>query len=126
MIGSEQKLKSQRTVASPANQKIRSWLWQRNPFMAKYRLSNTAVDDLIRIYQYGLTIFGEKQADEYYNSFFDQFDALASRPYSFDAVDYIKSGYRRCPCGVDTIYFRIVDDEVEIMTIVGMQDLKLL
>lgn len=94
--------------------------------MAKYRLSNTAVDDLIRIYQYGLTIFGEKQADEYYNSFFDQFDALASRPYSFDAVDYIKSGYRRCPCGVDTIYFRIVDDEVEIMTIVGMQDLKLL
>ncbi|MBK8110400.1 MAG: type II toxin-antitoxin system RelE/ParE family toxin [Saprospiraceae bacterium] len=92
--------------------------------MAKYRLSNTAVDDLIRIYQYGLTIFGEKQADEYYNSFFDQFDAIASRPYSFEAVDYIKSGYRRCPCGVDTIYFRVADDEVEIMTIMGMQDLK--
>lgn len=94
--------------------------------MAKYRLSNTAVDDLIRIYQYGLTIFVEKQADEYYNSFFDQFDAIASRPYSFEAVGYIKSGYCRCPCGVDTIYFRIAGDEVEIMTIMGMQDLNAL
>ena len=94
--------------------------------MAKYSLSNTAVDDLIRIYQYGLSIFVEKQADEYYSSFFDQFDAIASRPHSFEAVDYIKSGYRRCPSGVDTFYFRIAGDEVEIMTIIGMQDLNAL
>jgi toxin ParE1/3/4 len=39
-------------------------------------------------------------------------------------VDYIKEGYRRCPCGSDTIYYRIYDNMVEIMAIVGMQDLK--
>jgi toxin ParE1/3/4 len=39
-------------------------------------------------------------------------------------VDYIKAGYRRCPCGSDTIYYRINDNIVEIMAIVGMQDLK--
>ena len=33
-------------------------------------------------------------------------------------------GYRRCPCGSDTIYYRINDNMVEIMAIVGMQDLK--
>jgi toxin ParE1/3/4 len=41
-------------------------------------------------------------------------------------VDYIKEGYRRCPCGSDTIYYRIIDNMVEIMAIVGMQDLKIL
>jgi len=39
-------------------------------------------------------------------------------------VDYVKKGYRRCPCGSDTIYYRIDNNIVEIMAIVGMQDLK--
>jgi toxin ParE1/3/4 len=49
---------------------------------------------------------------------------IAERPYSFESVDYIKKGYRRCPCGSDTIYFRITDNVVEIMAIIGMQDLN--
>lgn len=90
--------------------------------MGKYRISNIAKDDLIRIHQYGARVFGMKQADEYYNAIFDHFDLIAERPFSFEAVDYIKNGYRRCVCGVDAIYFRINNDEVEIMTIIGRQD----
>lgn len=92
--------------------------------MAKYRLSNAAKEDLIRIHHYGVKKFGMNQADKYFDSFFEYFDIIAQQPFSFESVDYIKKGYRRCVCGSDSIYFRIADDIVEIMTIIGRQDLK--
>ncbi len=92
--------------------------------MSKYRLSNVAKEDLIRIHLYGTKKFGVKQANNYFDTFFDHFDLIAERPFSFEAVDYIKPGYRRCVCGVDSIFFRMNDDIVEIMTIIGRQDLK--
>jgi toxin ParE1/3/4 len=91
--------------------------------MSKYRLSVTAKEDLIRIYQYGLQKFGEKQADKYFQSFFEYFDTIAERPESFESVDFIKPGYKRCVCGVDSIYFKMNEDIVEIMAIIGRQDL---
>ena len=92
--------------------------------MAKFRLSNSAKEDLIRIHHYGVKKFGMSQADKYFDSFFKYFDIIAQRPYSFESVDFIKNGYRRCVCGWDSIYYRINDDTVEIMAIVGKQDLK--
>lgn len=92
--------------------------------MAKYRLSIEAKNDLIRIHQYGIQKFGEVQADLYFESFFTSFDQIAERPFSFESVDYVKSGYRRCVCGVDTIYFRVHENMVEIMAIVGKQEIK--
>jgi toxin ParE1/3/4 len=92
--------------------------------MAEYRLSNAAREDLIRIHHFGVEKFGMIQADEYFDSIFDCFEIIAQRPFSFESVDYIKKGYRKCPCGSDTIYYRINENMVEIMAIVGMQDLK--
>jgi len=94
--------------------------------MTNYRLSNTAKEDLIRIHHYGVKTFGEKQADKYFNSFFEYFDRISKSPYSFESVDYIKIGYRKCVCGSDSIYFKInnKDKAIEIMAIVGRQDLK--
>lgn len=91
--------------------------------MSKYRLSNVAKEDLIRIHHYGTKKFGVKQADKYFDAFFEHFDLIAERPFSFEAVDFIKPGYRRCVCGVDSIFFRMNDEVVEIMTIIGRQDL---
>ena len=92
--------------------------------MANYRLSNVAKDDLIRIHQYGMARFGEIQADRYFEQLFEYFDIIAQRPYSFESVDYIKTGYRRCTCGADSIYYRLNDDMVEIMAIIGRQDVS--
>ncbi len=92
--------------------------------MAKYRVSNDAKEDLIRIHHYGIAKFGMKQADKYFDSFFDCFDRIAQRPFSFELVDYIKKGYRRCVCGSDSIFFRINNDFVEIMAIIGRQDIS--
>ncbi len=92
--------------------------------MAKYRLSNDAKEDLIRIHHYGIEKFGMSQADKYFDTFFEYFDIIAKRPFSFESVDYIKKGYRRCVCGSDSIYYRINKDVVEIMAIVGRQDIN--
>lgn len=92
--------------------------------MAEYRLSNEAKNDLIRIHQYGVEKFGLAQADKYFHAFFECFETIAHRPFSFESVDYIKKGYRRSVCGVDSIYFRIRNGTVEIMAIIGRQDLN--
>ena len=92
--------------------------------MAKYRLSNSAKEDLIRIHQYGVQKFGMAQADKYFGSFFKYFEIIAQRPFSFESVDFIKNGYRRCVCGSDSIYYRINEDTIEIMAIIGRQDLN--
>ena len=92
--------------------------------MADYKLTNEAKEDLIQIHQYGVERFGMAQDDKYFDSFFKHFDIIAQQPYSFESVDYIRNGYRRCACGVDSIYYRITNDIVEIMAIVGRQDLE--
>lgn len=92
--------------------------------MVNYRLSNSAKEDLIRIHQYGIRKFGVTQADKYFDSFFEYFEIIAQRPFSFESVDYLKKNYRRCVCGSDSIYFKLNGEIVEIMAIVGKQDLQ--
>lgn len=92
--------------------------------MANYKLSNVAKEDLIRIHHYGVLQFGVNQADKYFDAFFVHFDLIAKNPLSFEAVDFIKPGYRRCICGVDSIFFKLNGDGVEIMTIIGRQELS--
>lgn len=91
--------------------------------MTDYRPSNAAQDDLIRIHRYGVKKFGMAQADKYFESFFEYFNIIAQRPYSFESVDFIKEGYRRCVCGSYSIYYKINNDTIDIMAIVGKQDL---
>ncbi len=92
--------------------------------MARFKISNLAQEDIIRVHQYGLLHYGEKIADDYITLLFEYFETIASNPTAFEAVDFIKSGYRRCPCKSNTIYYRLTNGVVEIMTIVGAQDLK--
>jgi toxin ParE1/3/4 len=92
--------------------------------VAKYRLSNTAKEDLIRIHQFGIQKFGETQADKYFENFFEYFEIIASNPFQFEAVDFIKKGYRRCPCGSDSIYYKLSKENVDIMAIVGKQEIN--
>lgn len=92
--------------------------------METYRLSEDAKNDLIRIHQHGVRNFGEAQADRYYQAFFDRFEQIAEQPYLYLAVDYIRKGYRRSVCGTDSIYYRVNGDTVEIMNILGQQDIK--
>jgi len=92
--------------------------------MAKYKLSKEAKKDLIRIHHYGVANFGIKQVDKYFYSFFDQFEIIAERPFSFEQVNHIKDGYRRSVLESDSIYFRMNKHHIEIMTIIVRQDVN--
>lgn len=91
--------------------------------MASYRISEDAKADLERIYRRGLREHGEAQADRYFEAFFERFEQLAAQPYLYQGVDEIRPGYRRSVCGVDSIYYRVVDGTVEIMRILGQQEI---
>ena len=90
--------------------------------MASYRISEDAKADLRRIYRHGVREYGDVLADQYYDAFFDRFEELAEQPYLYQAVDEIREGYRRSVCGVDSIYYRVEGNTVEIMAILGQQD----
>jgi toxin ParE1/3/4 len=90
--------------------------------MPKFRLAETARQDLIDIAQYGDERFGIRQSDRYRDQLKQRFQLLAARPLFYPAVDHIRTGYRRSVCGVHSIYYRIDGDAVEIMRILGRQD----
>ena len=90
--------------------------------MTKYRLSNLAKQDLIDIAIYGDKNFGIQQSDQYRDKLQNRFELLAEQPFLFPAVDHIHTGYRRSVCGKHSIYYRIKDNIIEIMRILGQQD----
>lgn len=64
--------------------------------MGKFKLNIVAKEDLIRIHHYGVHQFGKKQADEFFDTFFKHFELIGENPFSFESVEFIKPGYRRC------------------------------
>jgi toxin ParE1/3/4 len=91
--------------------------------MASYRLSPNAKDDLERIWFYGFEHWGVTEADRYIEAFYQRFAELAEQPLLYRAVDDIREGYRRSVCGRDSIYYRIDGEDVEIMAVIGQQEL---
>ena len=59
--------------------------------MANYKLSNAAKEDLIRIHHFGVEKFGIRQADKYFNSFFDYFEMISNNPFSFEILPVLFS-----------------------------------
>lgn len=92
--------------------------------MGNYKLTQKAEEDLIRIHQWGVENHGEVRADKYYNAFFKRFEELADNPFLYSSVDEIREGYHRSVCGSDSIYYRIVHEGVEIIRVLGQQDIE--
>ena len=90
--------------------------------MASYRLNEEADEDLDRLYEYGVLNFGLVQADRYYDELIQRFHELVETPCLWQAVDYIRAGYRRSVYGSYSIYYRIDGDNIEIMRILGHED----
>jgi toxin ParE1/3/4 len=70
----------------------------------------------------GLVNLGWNKANKYYEMFFECFSKIASNPILFPNANHYKEGYRYCVCGVDTIFYKINADEIEIMAIIGRQN----
>ena len=93
--------------------------------MAKFRLKINALarEDLRELYREGFLTWGEDQADRYYDELIKHFDLLCENPSLFRAVDEIREGYRRSVCAKHAVYYRVVDDELEIMAVIKHQDI---
>ena len=91
--------------------------------MTNYKVSQEAENDLYRIWLYGLETFGQRQADSYYDAFFNRFEAIVRSPYQYPEADE-QSGYRKSVCGADTIYYRIEGETVAIVRVLGRQDVN--
>lgn len=89
--------------------------------MYSYKLNIQIEEDLTRIFEYGIGRFGLVQAQKYYDVLFDCFSKIASNPFLFPEAIRYKKGYRFCVCGVDTIFYKINADEIEIMAVIGRQ-----
>ena len=89
--------------------------------MYSYKLNIQIEEDLTRIFEYGIGRFGLVQAQKYYDMLFDCFSKIASNPFLFPEAIRYKKGYRFCVCGVDTIFYKINADAIEIMAIIGRQ-----
>jgi len=91
--------------------------------MANYKLNEDAEDDLKRIYRYGVLEHGLAQADKYFDMLFEQFEELAENPLHYAVAEDLRPNYRRCVCGANSIYYRIENNYIEIVRILGRQDI---
>ncbi|WP_286912564.1 type II toxin-antitoxin system RelE/ParE family toxin [Flavobacterium sp. UBA4197] len=94
--------------------------------MAKFYLTNKAVEDLGDIWNYTVETWSENQAEIYYSLIIDSFQELASKPNqgkSYDVVERNVLGYKT---GQHVIFHRIVTErEIEVIRIShGMMDMK--
>ena len=88
------------------------------------KIADGAESDLDDLYTYGFNSWGEARADGYYNGLLERFDQLCDNPYLYTAVDDIREGYRRSVYGAHSIYYRIQGDTIEIMALIGQQDIE--
>ncbi len=89
--------------------------------MASYRLTASAIEDLDRLYEFGILTFGIDLADRYYDGLVSHFQFIADNPLSYAKIDFIKLGYRRSPYQAHSVYYRLDENDVVIARILGRQ-----
>lgn len=94
--------------------------------MAKYYLTNKAVEDLSEIWEYTFKNWSEKQADKYYDLLLTACDELAKNPKLGKPYDIMTSGILGFKSGEHLIFNRLISaQEIELVRILhGMMDLK--
>lgn len=94
--------------------------------MAKYFLTNKAVDDLSRIWDYTYEVWSESQADNYYGLLISSFQEILQNPSlgkNYDEIDKSIFGIR---VGKHIVFYRIAPaGDIEILRILHQRmDLK--
>ncbi len=94
--------------------------------MAKYKLTNKAVDDLTEIWNYTLDKWSENQADKYYLMLLENCIQVANNPELGKNYSVVTANLMGFKAGRHIIFYRqIEENEVEITRILHEQmDLK--
>ena len=79
--------------------------------MAKYHLTNKAVEDLTNIWEYTVDTWSERQADDYYNMLIASFQKITENPRLFGLkYEEIAEGLRGYRANKHIIFYRILAD----------------
>ncbi len=94
--------------------------------MAKYVLTNKAVNDLSDIWNYTYETWSENQADKYYELLVSGFKEVAKKPLIGKAYTELSTKIRGFKAGKHIIFYREINvKQVEIVRILHNQmDLK--
>ncbi|SHE23285.1 type II toxin-antitoxin system RelE/ParE family toxin [methanotrophic endosymbiont of Bathymodiolus puteoserpentis (Logatchev)] len=83
-----------------------------------YTLRLKAQGDLESIWQYSFTTWGSAQADHYLRALVTRFEWLADNPLLGKPRDDIKSGYRCFPEGQHLVFYKITQQQIDIIGVV--------
>jgi len=94
--------------------------------MAEYKLTNKAVEDLSKIWEYTFEAWSEQQADKYYDQFISNFKEIAKNPALGKSYAGISKQLLGMKAGRHIIFYRkLNEDDVEITRILHQRmDLK--
>jgi toxin ParE1/3/4 len=82
-----------------------------------YVISKKAVSDLEEIWLYTVEKWSVAQADRYYSQVFDEIDYICKNINSGKPMDHVRKGYRASKIKSHLIFYRVINDTVEIVRI---------
>jgi toxin ParE1/3/4 len=80
-------------------------------------ISPRAQADLDEIWDYTVERWSENQAESYIRDIWQAIEVMAGDPRRARACDDIRSGYRKYPVGAHVLFFRTLDDGIDIVRI---------
>lgn len=94
--------------------------------MAKYFLTNKAVEDLSRIWEYTYEVWSESQADRYYELLANSFQEIVENPGLGKNYEEIDNAILGTLVGKHIIFYRVAQSkDIEILRILHQRmDLK--
>lgn len=93
--------------------------------MANFKLTNKAVADLSKIWNYTFEVWSEKQGDKYYKTLISNCQEIANTPDLGKIYDGITSKLFGIKVNRHIIFYRTLEDHIEITRILHERmDLK--
>jgi len=82
-----------------------------------YIISKKAVNDLDEIWYYTVEKWSVDYANRYYNLIFEEISYICKKPGSGKPMDDIREGYRASKVKSHLIFYKVVNDTVEVIRI---------
>jgi toxin ParE1/3/4 len=84
-------------------------------------ISKKAVSDLEEIWFYTFEKWSKEQADRYYNLIFDEINYICKNVSAGKPMEHARKGYRATKVKSHLIFYKIVNDTIEIIRILHEQ-----
>ncbi len=84
-------------------------------------ISKKAVSDLEEIWLYTFEKWSKEQADRYYNLIFNEINYICKNVSAGKPMEHVRKGYRATKVKSHLIFYKIVNDTIEIIRILHEQ-----